>query len=51
MLHESLWKYLQKIETIGGRLLRCRLKFTKKVDIIVAYGQQAYKNIAKGNNL
>ena len=45
MIHKNLWKHIEKIETVGSRLLRCRMKFRKKLDIIVAYGQQANKSL------
>ena len=41
---KRLWKYIDIVEPAGSRLMRIRLKMHKKLDIIVAYGQQAQKS-------
>ena len=41
---KRLWKYIDMLEPADSRLMRIRLKMHKKLDMIVAYGQQAAKS-------
>ena len=51
MLHKNIWNHLERIETVGSRLMKCRLKFKKKLDVIIVYGQQANKSLQEKERL
>ena len=44
LLHHSLWKYIERIEPNGSRLMKMRLNLHKKLDIISTYAPPAVSN-------
>lgn len=44
MIHHTLWKYIERVEPLGSRIIKMRLNLHKKVDIISTYAPPAESN-------